>query len=316
MSGCPPSGGDGTPATHPRRQEVELSTAARKNVSTTATLKESDRRLAVRHVSLWPVRVRNGEELLRAESLNISRTGLSFTAPRRIVTPETLELDIVPAELTSIRSRVRIAWQRSATEDRVVYGAHFLSMDPGDVRLLLRFLELLRRGEGVWSEFQPLVRRLIRQYGDTPEIRQDLAGEIYCRFTDLLEAYDPARGVPLKPYLVRQLNASVYTYARSGWRSHKREVSLEAVSGIREMGERVDPSREWDEKISTQQVIQLLPAAIRKLPKRQRQVLIWRYYEDRSFEDIAALLDVQQATTRSLLRHAINNLRKQMGEVQ
>ncbi len=166
--------------------------------------------------------------------------------------------------------------------------------------------------EALYAEFAPLVRRLIRQYGDSPEMRQDLAGEIYYRFCTLLEAYDPARGIPLRPYLVRQLTASVYTYARAGWRSQKREVSLEGVSGTAEIGTKEDPSREWDERISTEQVLHSLPEAIAKLPKRQRQVLIWRYYEERSFEEIADLLDVQLATTRSLLRHAINNLKKEM----
>src|SRR5690242_20589698 len=71
--------------------------------------------------------------------------------------------------------------------------------------------------EAIYADFQPLVRRLIRQYGDTPEIREDLKGEIYCRFCDLLEAYDPSRGVNLYAYLVRMLSTSTYAYARSLW---------------------------------------------------------------------------------------------------
>jgi len=82
--------------------------------------------------------------------------------------------------------------------------------------------------DALYGEFQPLVRRLIRQYGgDDFELRQDLSGEVYFRFCSLLDAYDPTRGVPLRPYLVRQLTASVYTYARQQWRARKREVSLD-----------------------------------------------------------------------------------------
>src|SRR5579871_1501032 len=79
----------------------------------------------------------------------------------------------------------------------------------------------------LFAEFAPLVHRLIRQYGQDPELRQDLEGEIYCRFCALLEAYDPERGVPLRPYLVRQLTASIYTYARYHWRLQKREIAWE-----------------------------------------------------------------------------------------
>ncbi len=164
--------------------------------------------------------------------------------------------------------------------------------------------------DALFAEFQPLVRRLIRQYGDTPELRQDLSGEIYCRFCALLDAYDPARGVPLRPYLVRQLTASVYTYARAGWRSEKRETSLDAITGGEWLGQHADPTSEWDEHVATEQALRSLPDAIAKLPKRQRQVLIWRYYEEQSFEEIASRLSVEVSTTRSLLRHAINNLRR------
>ena len=166
--------------------------------------------------------------------------------------------------------------------------------------------------ESLFRDFQPLVRRLIRQYGDTPEMRQDLSGEIYCRFCALLDAFDPTRGIPLRPYLVRQLTSSVYTYARHGWRRNRREVSLDFNDGVFDQSFSEDPSREWDERLAMDQVLQSLPDSIARLPKRQRHVVVWRYYEQRSFEEIAELLNVQLATARSLLRHGLNNLRRQM----
>ena len=166
--------------------------------------------------------------------------------------------------------------------------------------------------ESLYAEFQPLVRRLIRQYGDTPEGREDLAGEIYFRFCALLEAYDPSRGIPLKPYLVRQLTASVYTYARHGWIRRRRETSYEEKAAVCEPVRPEDPTTQWDEKLATDAIVNTLPEAIAKLPDRQRKVLIWRYYDQKSFEEIAEVLEIQVATARSLLRHAINGLRKHM----
>lgn len=166
--------------------------------------------------------------------------------------------------------------------------------------------------ESLFAEFQPLVRRLIRQYGEDPEQRQDLSGEIYYRFCLLLDQYEPERGIPLRAYLVRTLTASVYTYSRSQWRRQHREVSLEATTGTIEPADAVDPSGQWDTNLMTREVLKALPAAIAKLPLRQRQVVIWRYYESRSFEEIAEMLKVRPATARSLLRHGLNNLRKQV----
>ncbi len=166
--------------------------------------------------------------------------------------------------------------------------------------------------ESLYAEFRPLVRRLVRQYGDTPELRQELTGEIYWRFCALLDAYDPGRGIPLRPYLVRQLTASIYSYARTGWNLRKREVSLETGIARFERDLTDDSCREWDDKLVIDQTAKALPAAISRLSPRQRKVVIWRYMEQRSFAEIAGLLNVQESTARSLLRHGLMTLRKQI----
>ncbi len=87
---------------------------------------------------------------------------------------------------------------------------------------------LMANRDALFTEFTPLIRRLIRRYANDAETRHDLYGETYCRFSALLDAFDPALGVPLRPYLARQLHAAVYTLARRTWRCRDREVSLQA----------------------------------------------------------------------------------------
>jgi RNA polymerase sigma factor (sigma-70 family) len=168
--------------------------------------------------------------------------------------------------------------------------------------------------DSLFASFQPLVQRLIRQYGEDSELRQDLEGEIYCRFCALLEQYDPGRGIPLRPYLVRMLSAAVYTFTRSQWRRQQRETSLDATYGLNEnLLPSSDPSRHWDHELMTQELLRSIPDAISQLPLRQRQVIIWRYYESRSFEEISERLHIRPATARSLLRHGLNSLRRRIG---
>ncbi len=167
---------------------------------------------------------------------------------------------------------------------------------------------------GLFLEFQPLVQRLIRQYGDEPELREDLVGEIYCRFRAVLEAYDPDRGIPLRPYLVHQLAYSVYSFVRRQWRRHRREITLEIDSISLVNSRSADESGHWDDAIMLRRVQAGLPCAISKLSLRQQQVLIWRYYEGLTFEEIAARLDVRLATARSTLRHALKNMRRRLME--
>ena len=164
----------------------------------------------------------------------------------------------------------------------------------------------------LFAQFQPLVERLIRRYGEEIELREDLVGEIYCRFCAVLDAYDPTRGIPLRPYLVHQLTYSVYSFVRCQWRRRKREIRLEIDTIAPPCARSEDVSAQWDDAVMMRNVQEGLPFAISQLSRRQRQVVIWRYYESRSFDEIAELLDVRLATARSTLRHALNNMRRNL----
>ncbi len=167
----------------------------------------------------------------------------------------------------------------------------------------------------LFNQFQPLVRRLVNQYaGKDQEMRQDLQGEIYYRFSMLLDQFDPERGVPLRAYLVRQLTYSVYVYARHHWRNARRETNIDDIMQHGEPGEPVDPTSQWIEKLNLQRIIQSLPEAILQLPSRQRQIIVWRYYDLLSYEEIALTLNIRVSSARSLLRHGLNNLRRIIGD--
>jgi RNA polymerase sigma-70 factor (sigma-E family) len=56
-----------------------------------------------------------------------------------------------------------------------------------------------------------------------------------------------------------------------------------------------------------------LLAEIGKLPRRQRAVLVLRYYEDRSDTEIAELLGCRPATIRAYVSRALAALRVEMG---
>lgn len=166
----------------------------------------------------------------------------------------------------------------------------------------------------IYPEFAPLVSRLIRQYGDTPQMREDLVGEIYCRFAAFVSAYEPSRGIPLRAYLVDQLTLSVFNWARGRRRDRNRETSLEAQPDTITSARAGDPTSDWDHALQTEAIRAALSMAIEALPTRQRRVVILRYYEERSFEEIARIMGIREATARSLLRNGLNNLRQWVAE--
>ena len=53
--------------------------------------------------------------------------------------------------------------------------------------------------------------------------------------------------------------------------------------------------------------------ALRKLPQREREVIVLRYYEDMQQSDIAKTLGVPVGTVKSMTHRALGRLREQLG---
>ncbi|MER7563137.1 SigE family RNA polymerase sigma factor [Streptomyces sp. NPDC097941] len=68
---------------------------------------------------------------------------------------------------------------------------------------------------------------------------------------------------------------------------------------------------DWAETVVQRQDIM---AALRRLPKRQRAVVVLRYFEDRPDAEIATILGVAQGTVRSQTHKALASLRAALAE--
>ncbi|MEU1202179.1 SigE family RNA polymerase sigma factor [Streptomyces sp. NPDC005813] len=68
---------------------------------------------------------------------------------------------------------------------------------------------------------------------------------------------------------------------------------------------------DWADTVVQRQDIM---AALRRLPKRQRAVIVLRYFEDRPDTEIAAILGVAQGTVRSQTHKALVSLRTALAE--
>lgn len=164
-----------------------------------------------------------------------------------------------------------------------------------------------------FARFDPWMMRTMRRYGYSADARQEIYGDLYCRFSELMDAYEPERGIPLMAYLYRHLSAFLYTHARGNWRRQRREVPLPDDDGAEMLpGMASDPTEAWDERLMFSQFRALLPTALRQLPAQQRRVLTWRYYEELSYEEIACRLRIQPSTARSLLRYGLKSVREWM----
>jgi RNA polymerase sigma factor (sigma-70 family) len=177
----------------------------------------------------------------------------------------------------------------------------------------MRTVHGAKEREMLFGRFDPWLKRVMRRYKMTPEAREDAYGDLYCHFDELLDRYDPERGIPLLPYLYRQLGAFLYTHARSGWRRRRRELPFYSDDGAENIGHLTgDPTREWDDRLVMTQVGALLPHAFREIPVRQQRVITMRYCDELAYDEIAERLNIKTATARSLARHGLQSLREWM----
>lgn len=166
--------------------------------------------------------------------------------------------------------------------------------------------------EALYAEIQPLVQRLILRYGKVPELRRDLQGEIYWRFCRLMAEYNADRGIPIRAYVICKLQQQIFNYVRDYWRASRRTVPLErpddAEQDTASACEVGDPLH----RLLVQELYDALPGAIADLPDRQRMIIVCRYFEGLSYEEIAVRMGIKTASVRSLQRFALEALRRKM----
>lgn len=162
-----------------------------------------------------------------------------------------------------------------------------------------------KQWEALYGHLQPVIERLLLQYPAAAEGEAELRGTIRSRYFELVEAHDPASGIPLRPYLVRMLTAWVYTVAcyNGDLRRAEERFRNEFV-----------PSLAEGQMEEAQGVLTALPAAISRLPRKERLTVIGRYYEGRSCEEVAAALAVEPEVVRALLRRALARLRRRLAD--
>lgn len=169
---------------------------------------------------------------------------------------------------------------------------------------------MIVKGDGFYGELLPLVNRLMRQYGISPQQRLRFTCVLYHRYCELIAVYDPAAGAPLRPYLVRCLDAAAAAFqereAPALGKTFGR-LSLRVVRGGASSRTRAEGSLVV--------VPVRLPALIAELPPLLRKVVIWRYYELRSYSEIAALLHVKPPVVGRLLRRALTALRRKVSRL-
>jgi len=148
---------------------------------------------------------------------------------------------------------------------------------------------------------QPLYSFLWRLTGDQA-LAEDLLQEVFIRLVNYAG----------KPPLY--FRAWLYTVARnlaySSFRAHGREQAHRAYSGANNDEALKDTTQDLPEKvILSRDNEERIRQSLERLPDEQREVVLLRYYQGLSLEEIATVVEVSLGTVKSRLYRALRRLR-------
>lgn len=154
----------------------------------------------------------------------------------------------------------------------------------------------------LYGEFYELLNNYGRKFTQDGDLIQDVVHDLFVRlWTTRARLGNP---VSVKNYLYKALRSTLFRKIQS----LSKFVELDNASGQGGFSVNFipDPSFRQEELELRKQVI----ALINTLPARQQEIIFLRFYEGMSYEEIAAIMDINMSSTYKLLYKALDNLQK------
>ncbi len=152
--------------------------------------------------------------------------------------------------------------------------------------------------EDFYSQQYGRVLHYVRGKIGNSQDAEDLVSEVFLYCYSHFDDYDPQKS-SITTWLYLIVNSRVKNY----YRDHVTYADFESVSETMQ-----DQSIDLDEGVYLEQLHRALMKAIRTLPERQQKIVMMRYFENRSSEEIAARLGTTPGNVRVLLSRALDKL--------
>ena len=144
------------------------------------------------------------------------------------------------------------------------------------------------------------VRRFVLSHEDTDDLLQDI-------FLKIWTALPSFRGEA-------QLYTWVYRIATNETLNFLRRQKVRAALQFRRIDDVMEERIDADPYFNGSAAERALSKAIARLPEKQRSVFIMRYYEDMSYEEIAAVTGTSVGALKASLHIAQEKVRAELGE--
>jgi len=182
-----------------------------------------------------------------------------------------------------------------------------------------QLITLVARGnrdafDEVYRRFSKQIYNFVKKQVQDREAAEDITQEVFLRLYRAAAHFDPAR----------QLSSYLYKIAVNETRRHFQKLAGTQVLSLNEPIGSDDANRERADAVADASVADeaaegrlttgYLRGLIDRLPHEQREVVLLKVYSERTFEEIARIVDAPLSTVLSRMRYAIQKLRRWMEE--
>jgi RNA polymerase sigma-70 factor (ECF subfamily) len=177
------------------------------------------------------------------------------------------------------------------------------------------FVLMERIGTGDHAAFRELVERYqhvvvgtVAKMLGNPSEAEDIAQQVFLRIWRNAKRYRP--DAKFTTYLFTITRNLVFNESRR--KSRKKEVSADEREENSHYLLEASPDRQPDAELLQAELQAAVDAAISALPETQRMAVVLRRYEQMSYEEIAAVLELSVSAVKSLLFRARTTLRESL----
>ncbi len=157
--------------------------------------------------------------------------------------------------------------------------------------------------EEIYLSYGKKVEQYVRRRINNEEDAKELVSEIFSKIVASLWRYNGEKA---------SISTWVYTISRNTVYDYYRRKKPQIYKD--EMEEQTDTQPSPEEMLIKTEQLEQLACALERLPKREREILILRFYHEMPAKEVAARVQVSYANVRYLQSIALKKLEKYMRE--
>lgn len=148
----------------------------------------------------------------------------------------------------------------------------------------------------IYQTYQPKVFGYMISKVNNAELSEDLTADVFLKVYEKLDDFDETKA---------SVSTWIYTIAKNRLTDYFRTRRV-----FEEVPETLNDGSDVEEEVCNREMLDKLAASLKKLPERERDIIILRYYSGFTLKEIAEKLRISYAYVKVLQNKALDALRR------